>query len=111
MKDATHALHDLEIHLWYSSLFLNVDCFYGADCDLFCLPLMAGFVGTMIMLPAAMFFGELFSYRDNTVGFLDRTDLHGNLYMGINLFAGEYVQAPCGPQSGLYLMPVSVLKN
>lgn len=47
----------------------------------------------MIMLPAAMFFGEVFTYRESVVGFLDRTDLHGRIYLSINLFAGECV---CG---------------
>lgn len=72
---------------------MNVYCFYGDGGYLFCLLCWFGLAGTMIMLPAAMFFGELFSYRENVVGFLDRTDLHGSVYLSINLFAGECV---CG---------------
>ena len=43
------------------------------------------------MIPTAMLFGELFTYREGTVSFFDRTDLHVFKYLSINLFAGECV--------------------
>lgn len=41
------------------------------------------------MLPTAFCFGELVSFTEDNVGFLDQEKLHTPLYLSINLFAGE----------------------
>lgn len=48
------------------------------------------FAGFLIMLPVAVFLGELFTFEgQETEGFLAREDLHTAKYMLINLFAGN----------------------
>lgn len=50
---------------------------------------MCHFVGFVIMLPTAFCFGEVVSFTEENMGFVDRSDLHTPLYLFINLFAGE----------------------
>lgn len=47
--------------------------------------------GFVIMLPTAFCFGELVSFTEENLGFLDQQKLHTPLYLSINLFAGDGV--------------------
>ena len=45
--------------------------------------------GFVIMLPTAFCFGELVSFTEENLGFLDQEKLHTPLYLSINMFAGK----------------------
>lgn len=43
----------------------------------------------LIMIPIAVLSGEVWTTREEHIGFLDRPDLHTPLYLWLNVFAGE----------------------